>query len=32
MLEILGTIALVYLAYELAGKAPWVGGGNSLTD
>ncbi len=32
MLEISGTIVLVYIAYKLAGKAPWIGGGNSLTD
>ena len=32
MLEIIGTTVLVYLAYKLAGKAPWIGGGNSLTD
>ena len=32
MLEIIGTILLVYIAYKLAGKAPWVGGGNSITD
>ena len=31
MLELIGTILLVYIAYKLAGKAPWIGGGNSLT-
>ena len=32
MLELLGTILLVYIACKIAGKAPWIGGGNSLTD
>ena len=32
MLELLGTILLVYIACKIASKAPWIGGGNSLTD